>query len=72
MVRLSWNLSQRGLVGDALTALAISLVVALPVASESADARPAASQKADALLSGLVETNDRPGGTGGAERQNSF
>ena len=39
-------------------ALATLLAVALPAAAETAEARPAASQKADALLSGLIETND--------------
>jgi len=45
-------------IGDALMALAILLAAALPAAAETAEARPAASQKADALLSGLIETND--------------
>jgi CubicO group peptidase (beta-lactamase class C family) len=47
-----------GLIGDALMALATLLAAALPAAAETAEARPAASQKVDALLSGLIETND--------------
>jgi hypothetical protein len=41
-----------------LIALAILLVAALPAAAQTAEARPAAAEKADALLSGLIETND--------------
>jgi hypothetical protein len=38
--------------------VAALLAAVLPAAAETAEARPAASQKADALLSGLIETND--------------
>src|SRR5437773_5066480 len=47
-----------GLIGGALMALATLLAAALPTAAETAEARPAVSEKADALLSGLIETND--------------
>jgi CubicO group peptidase (beta-lactamase class C family) len=47
-----------GLIGGALMALATLLAAALPAAAETAEARPAAWQKADALLSGVIETND--------------
>jgi len=47
-----------GLIGGALMALSTLLAAALPAAAETAEARPAASQKADVLLSGLIETND--------------
>ncbi len=40
-----------------LIVLAILILAALPPAAETAEARLAASQKADALLSGLIETN---------------
>jgi len=46
------------LIGCALIAVTALLVAALPADAETAEARPAASQKADALLSGLIETND--------------
>lgn len=45
-------------IGGALMGVAALLSVALPAAAETAEARPAAWQKADALLSGLIETND--------------
>jgi CubicO group peptidase (beta-lactamase class C family) len=54
-VRLTQLLAQ---FGRALMAVAAWLAVALPVAAETAEARSAASQKADALLSGVIETND--------------
>src|SRR6266481_997679 len=47
-----------GLIGDALMVVAALLAAAVPAAAETAEARPAASRKADALLSGLIETND--------------
>jgi CubicO group peptidase (beta-lactamase class C family) len=49
-----------GLIGGGLMALAPLLVAALPAAAEIAEAPPAAnpSEKADALLAGLIKTND--------------
>jgi len=47
-----------GQIGCALIGVATLLAVALPAVAETAEARPAASEKADALLSGLIETND--------------
>src|SRR5215472_4123668 len=42
----------------AMMTRATLLAAALPATAATAEARPAASQKADALLSGLIETND--------------
>jgi len=47
-----------GLIGTHWMAMAILFVAALPDAAKTAEARPAASEKADALLVGLIETND--------------
>lgn len=46
------------LIGGALISLATLFVAALPAAAKTTEARPSASEKADALLVGLIKTND--------------